>query len=122
MRLVRLRLLYEVHVYLSRQLCVVERIVQSVFFSTFKTAMLQDLIEELNLALRQAVREVDRAAPSLRLRQHLEVINALKGRSQHLVEVVLDAMRHNGQVRVLVEEVGEDAARAPRPVDSAFPL
>ena len=31
-------------------------------------------------------------------------------------------MRHNGQVRVLVEEVGEDTARSPRPVDSAFPL
>ena len=80
-RLVRLRLLYEVHVHLGRQLCVVERVVQSVFFSTFETAMLQDLIEELNLALRQAVREVDRAAPSLRLRQHLEVVNALECRS-----------------------------------------
>ena len=81
MRLVRLRLLYEVHVYLGRQLCIVERVVQSVFFSTLETAMLQDLIEELNLALRQAVREVDRAAPSLRLRQDIEVVNALECRS-----------------------------------------
>ena len=95
-RLVRLRQLYEVHVYLGRQLCIVERIVQSVFFSTLETAMLQNLIEELNLALRQAVREVDRAAPSLQLRQHLEVVNALKGRSKHFFEVVIDAMCHNG--------------------------
>ena len=68
MRLVRLRLLDQVHVHLCRKLGVSLSVVIFVFFSSIVAAVLEDIVEAFALALVQPLRKYLGASPSIGLR------------------------------------------------------
>ena len=120
-RLVRLRLLDQDHVYLGDELRVLYGVVRHILLSSREATVLEDLVQGLDLALGHPVREIHGAPPSIGPWQTGEVVNRCKSRFEDLGQVVADGVRHDRKVRMLVQEVDEDAARALRPVYSLSP-
>ena len=104
------------HVCFGYQCCVSFGVVLFVIVPRPQPYRREGIIQGDELGSRLSRRQLLRASPSVRLRQHLAVPDPLEGRAEHVSHQALGGVGDYRQIWVLVEELGEQAAPPERPL------